>query len=938
MQHGSAESKTSGRHYLSDLICLICLTIFVVVVFSSTIFSGKDISRIGTVAHRDTLFGRLAKGAVDPMDTCIYQEHAPNYLLTEKIIAGGNLPLWNPYLGFGCPLWADTQILAFSPITWLQAPFASLRLYNLLMVFHVWIGCVGTYIFARLLRISAPGSLISSISFGFCPNLLYMFEWTRWQSAFFPMPFLGFAFLWRKGTPVSIVTCAILCTALVLSGHAVPSFFAISLASCMYFALACLLPQDEPGKSVKAALPGALKNFLFVGILTFLLSAPYVVPFLDSLRASDSFKSSQGYVRYIVRATALIPSLFFPFHGPGSPYPGAVSIVLAVSAFFISKRNRVLVGIFSVLTLFTVCILTRPGPFDLLFQLPYLNWFMVVYALPALILFIAILAGAGFDSVLEEDGKLRSLIFIAGVAAIAISMPFIFHKLNLSGNLTHLNDWLTTMTVSSSVRVREIILLVMSLILLFAFAKYPARLRYATAAGLIVLNVVSLSFVIRKSLPARPAFAYEEVEPIGFLKSEKRRVLSMGRHVLVPNTSQIFSIANLVSFMPTHPRGVMEYLTAIGVTIEGVGQYAEKPLTKLIDVASVKYLVSSEPVLSADDKLPAPILLDKEISFSAQTKLVGYALSIDATNHDVIGKLAWSGQKPPLSNFLYVPMLVREDGGLFWVGDRHAVTSAKSLETSAWETVITAAIPKSLKDGETVCLILQVLDGNTGQLVEPKDVPTGMQLQTVPNSVLLKKFAVPKPGSQAQSSPRHFKLVKETAPEMVRVYENTGCLPEAYLVTATRQVLSIEEAIKEMCTPHFDPRKLVFMEGMSVLYPAENIAIANQAEAKVSRPNVNEVTVEVEASRPSILVLTDVYFPGWRAEVDGKASEIYRVNAVFRGVKVDVGRHTVRFIFDPINLKIGFLLFALGLAVIVFLLRSDGRANSVSANDGPQSV
>ncbi len=90
--------------------------------------------------------------------------------------------------------------------------------------------------------------------------------------------------------------------------------------------------------------------------------------------------------------------------------PGAVSIVLAISAFFISKRNRKLVGIFSALTLFTICILTRPGPFDLLFQLPYLNWFMVVYALPALLLFIAILAGAGYDSLLEEKNKFRSLV------------------------------------------------------------------------------------------------------------------------------------------------------------------------------------------------------------------------------------------------------------------------------------------------------------------------------------------------------------------------------------------------------------------------------------------------------------------------------------------------------------------------------------------------
>ncbi len=932
MQNGSTDSKKTGQRYLYDLICLVCLTISVVAVFSSTIFSGKDISRIGTVAHRDTLFGRLAKASVDAMDTCVYQEHAPNYFLTEKIIVGGNLPLWNPYLGLGCPLWADSQVLAFSPITWLQAPFASLRLYNLLMVFHIWIGCVGAYVLARLLKISPLGSLLSSISYAFCPNLLYMFEWNRCQSAFFPMPFLGFALLWRRENAGSIVACAILCTALVVSGHVIPTFFAISLASCMYFGLVCLLPQNQPGNGIKRALPGALKNFVYTGFLTILLSAPFVVPFLDTLRASDTFKSSQSYVRYIVHASALLPSLFFPFHGAGSVYPGAVSIVLAVSAFLISKRNRVLVSIFTVLALLTICILTRPGPFDLLFQLPYLSWFMVVYALPALILFIAVLAGLGFDALLDEDTKVRSVLVMAAAAVISISMPFLFHTMHLSGVLMHLNDWVTTMAVSSSVRVRELVLLGLTVLSVVALSKHPSKLRNVVAICLIVLNVVSLGLIIRKSLPARPAFAYEELEPIGFLKSEKRRVLSMGRHVLVPNTSQIFSVFNLVSFMPTHPRGVLAYLRALGITIEGVGQYAEKPLTKLVDAASVKYAVASEPVLSTDDKLPVPVNLDKGISFGSQVKLLGYALSVDAGNLDVVGKLAWNGRKfLAFSKFLYVPMLVKEDGGLIWIGDRHPMTGAQNLDTSAWETVISAIIPKCLQAGQTVCLILQVVDSNNGQLVEPEDVPAGMQFGTVPKSVLLKRFAVPQQSSTPVSSQRHFRLLKETAPEMVRVYENTGCLPQAYLVATTQPVGSIGEAIEEMLKSDFDPHREALIEGEQAFKVGESAATDNLVEAKVFRPSVNEVTIEADASRRSLLVLTDVFFPGWRAEVDGKSAEIYRVNAVFRGVIVEAGHHEVRFIFDPIDLKFGFFLFVLGLGAIVFLLRS-GKSNKSDAH------
>lgn len=930
MQNGSSVEIKIARNYRNDLICLFCLTVFVIAIFSGTIFSGKDISRIGTLAHRDTLFGRLAKGNPDPMDTCTYQEHAPNYLLTERIIAGGDLPLWNPYLGFGCPLWADSQVLAFSPITWLQAPFASLRLYNLLMVFHVWLGCAGAYAFARLLNLSPQASFLTSISYGLCPNLLYMFEWNRCQSAFFPMPFVGFALLWRRGDALSIAACAFLCTAMIVSGHAVPSFFAITLASIMYFSLAFVLPQSESATGSSSTFLRFVGNFLLVGLLTLLLSAPFVVPFLEGVRASDTFKATQGYVRYIVRETALLPSLFYPFHGAGSVYSGAVSILLAVSAPFISKRNRKLNILLFSLALFTICVLTRPGPFDLLFQLPFLSWFMVVYALPALLLFIAVLAGAGYDALLEEDIRLRSVATILAVALLALCMPSIFQSMHLTAKYTLLNDWLKTMEVSSSVRVRELVLILISLAVIFAMAKCPASWRAKLAIVLIVLNGVSLSFTIRKSLPASPAFAYEEVEPIGFLSSQGRRVLSMGRHVLVPNTSQIFSVSNLLSFMPTHPKGVPAFLEAMGITMEGVSQFAEKPLTKLVDIGAVKYAVASEPVLSDEDKLPEVIDITTNggVSFGSNLSLMGFGIAVDAGNQDIVTALKW--RRGEGKNFpVFLLMLVKPDGSVLWIGDRHVV--GKNNESVS----ATAAIPKSVKIGDEVCLILQVVDVSGTSLIKPTNVPDAMQFPSSANSLLLKRFAVP---AKVQSSLRHFRLVTETAPEMVRVYENKSCLPEAYLVSSTRQIASLEETLATLLSPAFDPRKEALTEEVISLTPISQSTSIRPLEPKVSRPNVNEVLIDAQTTKPSLLVLADVYFPGWRVTVDGKESKIVRTNGVFRGVQLDAGHHSVRFFFDPISLKIGFLMFLVGLGAIVFLLRPPKGSAKNTSQSGLTSV
>jgi uncharacterized membrane protein YfhO len=95
---------------------------------------------------------------------------------------------------------------------------------------------------------------------------------------------------------------------------------------------------------------------------------------------------------------------------------------------------------------------------------------------------------------------------------------------------------------------------------------------------------------------------------------------------------------------------------------------------------------------------------------------------------------------------------------------------------------------------------------------------------------------------------------------------------------------------------------------------------------------VNEVLVESKSDKPSVLVLTDVYFPGWRVLVDGNESRIIRANAVFRGVRLEPGFHRVRFFFDPISLKIGLAMFVFGLLAIVFLLRPAAQSPRKESN------
>jgi hypothetical protein len=64
----------------------------------------------------------------------------------------------------------------------------------------------------------------------------------------------------------------------------------------------------------------------------------------------------------------------------------------------------------------------------------------------------------------------------------------------------------------------------------------------------------------------------------------------------------------------------------------------------------------------------------------------------------------------------------------------------------------------------------------------------------------------------------------------------------------------------------------------------------------------DRITIEAESERGGVLVLHDTYYPGWIAEVDGRATPILRADILFRGVELPPGFHRVVFRFAPLSL------------------------------------
>ena len=86
-------------------------------------------------------------------------------------------------------------------------------------------------------------------------------------------------------------------------------------------------------------------------------------------------------------------------------------------------------------------------------------------------------------------------------------------------------------------------------------------------------------------------------------------------------------------------------------------------------------------------------------------------------------------------------------------------------------------------------------------------------------------------------------------------------------------------------------------------------------------PPVAGLGLETSVVQQRFLVLSEMYFPGWHAMVDGVETPIYRTNYLFRGIAVPAGQHTVMFVYRPMSVLIGAGVSLAALVIIGCLLR-----------------
>jgi hypothetical protein len=154
------------------------------------------------------------------------------------------------------------------------------------------------------------------------------------------------------------------------------------------------------------------------------------------------------------------------------------------------------------------------------------------------------------------------------------------------------------------------------------------------------------------------------------------------------------------------------------------------------------------------------------------------------------------------------------------------------------------------------------------------------------------------PVEQIDSSirPGDLKFIAHTGEAYI--YENPRALPRV-MVLADWRVADFDEIIRTGW-PNVDPRRTVLLEHAPARSAPAAAAGAGQGAARFLRYGNTEVIIEADAPAGGILLLTDVWSPWWRAQIDGVETEVLKADVLFRAVAVTPGRHVVRFTFHPL--------------------------------------
>jgi hypothetical protein len=150
----------------------------------------------------------------------------------------------------------------------------------------------------------------------------------------------------------------------------------------------------------------------------------------------------------------------------------------------------------------------------------------------------------------------------------------------------------------------------------------------------------------------------------------------------------------------------------------------------------------------------------------------------------------------------------------------------------------------------------------------------------------------------------------------VRILENLHAFPRAWIVHSATQVTAGSPPA-DIASGYVDPRQTALLEDPPP--PLESPADPSGDQALLSSYEADRLAVHTATAAPGLLVLSEVYYPSWKAYVDGYPTHLYVADGALRAVAVPPGDHTVELRFESDTLVLGIFISSLAVLLLALL-------------------
>jgi hypothetical protein len=748
------------------------------------------------------------------LDTELVQYPGKIFLM-EIMLKEGQLGFWNPYIFMGFPLLAEPEVGPFYPLNLFFAlPIPYYYALTLFNVIHFSLAGVFTYLLARSLDISRPGSLISGLVFAFGGFLMAQLRNISILSGsiWLPLILCLFSQAIRRRSYTFAAGAGIALALQILPSHPQIILYILITLGLYYLYSLLTLPRAEIRPVLTLTLISLTTVVIGMSLAAIQLIPAWQLKELSVLSESGTYDFVTAYSLPPLRMLSFLFPNFLgnpvigykgePFFAEHHGYVGILPLILAALAW--GKRRNREARFFGLLALVSILLaLGNANPiYRLLAYVPVYNYFRIPARwLYTLTLSLGILAGFGLDY-LKEQRQTRSMrIFSHGLGIL----------------------------------------------------------------GLLFTLTLPLLFFYRKQAMAITDFILEHFHPGMVIYAVRALIRYLPRFPDAPQTNL------LARLFPPLLNPILFFLLAFHASALSVFFFLRKKIsTRWFQVIAAS-LIAFDLFMTGGttiNRVQEASYFDKRASTVFLEQNLGLARIYSPDREG----------EAPQKLFDYFPMIYR----------------IQSTCSCPCVSVLT----------------LRRYDDFMNALLQ--------------NTRLLNLAGV-KYILTAREEPEewwHNTLHKVYSEEGLNIYENLDVMPRAFLVHRA-EVPGSDEAILALLTDYdFDLSSSILVEDQSALARLESMVTGSSPaeardEVRIVEYEPNRVVIETTSSQAGFLFLSDAYYPGWRARLDGQEETIYRADYLFRAVLVPPGQHIVEFTFHPLAFKMG---LAVALTMVTVLV------------------